>query len=103
STFYFPQKIMKNPKNKPSYRNPIYLAKEYRKMIDTGKAKNQAELAGKLGISRARITQILNLLKISKDFIRQIEQIGDPMKKRLFSERQLRGSIKSYFPINRLD
>ena len=72
-------------------------------MIDNGQVKNQAELARKLGISRAIVTQILNLLKLNKDVIRQIEPIGDPMKKRIISERQLRDSIKSYFPTNRLD
>ena len=41
-------------------------------MIDSGQVKNQAELARKLGISRAIVTQILNLLKLNKDVIRQI-------------------------------
>ncbi|GAG64688.1 unnamed protein product, partial [marine sediment metagenome] len=44
------------------YRNPIYLAKEYKRMIDTGQVKNQSSLARKIGISRVRICQILNLL-----------------------------------------
>jgi len=47
------------------YRNPIYLAKEYKKMIDSGEVKTQAELARIKGISRARITQILDLLKLN--------------------------------------
>jgi len=37
------------------------LAKEYKKMIDSGEVKNQAELARLKGISRARVTQIPNL------------------------------------------
>jgi len=61
-------------------------------MIESGEAKNQAELAKLKGISRARVTQILNLLKLDKDAIRQIELIGDPMDKKVISERELRKS-----------
>ena len=47
-------------------------------MIDSGIVKNQAELARKLGISRARITQILNLLNFDKELIEKVEQLGEP-------------------------
>jgi len=62
-------------------------------MIDSGHVKNQAELARIKGISRARVTQILNLFKLNKDVIRKIEQIGDPMDKKIISERELRKII----------
>jgi len=62
-------------------------------MINTGKVKNQAELARKLGISRARVTQILNLLKLNKNIIYYIEQLGDPMDKKVISESNLRKNI----------
>ena len=75
SIFYFPHKAMKVNQTVRIYRNPIYLAKEYKKIIDSGKVKNQAELARIKGISRARITQILNLLKLDKDTLEMIEQI----------------------------
>jgi len=63
--FFFQTAVKKSSNPKKTYRNPIYLAKEYKKMIDSGKVKNQAELARIKGISRARVTQILNLLKIN--------------------------------------
>ncbi|MCK4822579.1 hypothetical protein KA005_42840, partial [bacterium] len=75
------------------YRNPIYLAKEYKKMIDLGEAKNQAELARIKVISRASVTQILNLLKLDKSIIDNLEKIGDPMDKKVISERELRKNI----------
>jgi len=62
-------------------------------MIDSGEAKNQAVLAKLKGISRARVTQILNLLKLDKDIIDYLEQIGDPMDKKVISERELRKII----------
>jgi DNA-binding transcriptional regulator LsrR (DeoR family) len=59
-------------------------------MIDDNQVKNQADLAHKLSISRARVTQILNLLKLDKSIIDNLEKIGDPMDRKLVSERQLR-------------
>ena len=54
STFCFPRKAMKINQTARIYRNPIYLAKEYKKIIDSEKVKNQAELARIKSISRAR-------------------------------------------------
>jgi len=48
--------IKKTSTTNKTYRNPIFLAKEYKKMINLGEAKNQAELARIKGISRARVT-----------------------------------------------
>ena len=62
-------------------------------MIDYGQVKNQSDLAHKLGISRARVTQILNLLKLDRSIIDHLEQIGDPMNKKVISERGLRKTI----------
>lgn len=62
-------------------------------MIDSGEVKNQAELASIKGISRARITQILNLLKLDKNIIYELEQFGDPLDKKIISERELRKLI----------
>jgi len=62
-------------------------------MINLGEAKNQAELARIKGISRARVTQILNLLKLDKKIIDNLEQIGDPMDRKVISERELRKII----------
>ena len=77
SKFYFQTAVKKSFIPKKTYRNPIYLAKEYKKMIDSGDAKNQAELARIKGISRARVTQVLNLLKLDKRIIDNFVQIGD--------------------------
>jgi len=62
-------------------------------MIDSGKVKNHAELARIKGISRARVIQILNLLKLDKNIIDNLEQIGNPMDKKVISEEGLRKII----------
>ena len=93
--------LTKSTKVTSVYRNPIYLAKEYKEMIDSGEVKNQAELARKLGISRARVTQILNLLKLKPQIIQELEKLGDPLKSRIITERRFRTNVnKSYSNIN---
>ena len=91
--FCFKTAVKKSYDTKKTYRNPIYLAKEYRQMINSGELKNQAELAKIKGILRARATQILNLLKLDKNMIDSLEQIGDPMDSKIISEREFRKII----------
>ena len=90
STFYFPRNTMKANKIARIYRNPIYLAREYKEIIDNRQIKNQADLARKLCISRARVTQILKLLKLDSLIIQELEKFGDPIKSKIITERMLR-------------
>ena len=75
------------------YRNPIFLAREYKKMLDSGEVKNRAELARIKGISRARVTQILNLLKLDSLIMQELEKLGDPLESKIITERMLRPYI----------
>ena len=54
-------------------------------MINTGEVKNQSGLAEKLGISRVRVSQVLNILKLDEKLISAIEQLGDPMQEKIVS------------------
>jgi len=65
--------------------NPAFFVKKYKRMIETSEVKNQSELAEKLGISRARVSQVLNILKLSEKLLSAIEQLGDPMQEKVVS------------------
>jgi len=91
--FDLAQELKKFSHIKKTYRNHIYLAKEFKEIIDSGKVKNQSDLARKLGISRARVTQILNLLKLDSLIIQELEKLGDPLKSRVITERMLRPCV----------
>ena len=83
----------KKPKKErilPVYRNPIYVAKEYARMIKTGEAKGESDLARKIGISRVRVNQFIKLLKLDALIIQSIEKLGDPLTSRIITERMLR-------------
>ena len=54
---------------------------------------SKADLARKLGISRARVTQILNLLKLPEELIREVEEMGDNWNRKLVTERMLRAKV----------
>ena len=44
----------------------------------------------KKGVSRARVTQILGLLRLSQEAIEVLLDLGDPLSGRIITERQLR-------------
>jgi hypothetical protein len=58
-------------------------------MIESGEAKNQSILAKKLGISRARVSQVLAILKLDEKLISAIEQLVEPMQGKIVSIRFL--------------
>lgn len=64
-------------------------------MLDSGEVKNQADFARMKGISRVRVTQILNLLKLNNNFIKDLEEIGEIIDKRIISERKLQNITKT--------
>jgi len=66
-------------------------------MIDNSQVKNQADLARKLGISRARVTQILRLLKLDSLLVQELERLGDPLKSEIITERMLRPCVNKSF------
>ena len=77
------------PKPKKTFRNPIIQAKEMKLEIELNN-QTKADLARKLGVSRARVTQILNLLKLPEELKEEIKAMGDYWGIRLVTERMLR-------------
>jgi hypothetical protein len=72
------------------YRNPIFLARQWQKDLAEGKYCSRADLSRKVGVSRARVTQILNLLKLPEEIIEKVASMGDPLLKPVVTERGLR-------------
>ena len=75
---------------KGQYRNPIFLAREWRISLDNGEYQSLADLARHLEVSRARVTQIMNLLKLSLEVVEMISSSGHPLRSSILSERKLR-------------
>ena len=77
------------------YSNPVKLALQYNEILESGIIASQADLARHLGVSRAKITQILNLLKLPakiRDFIADLDDTDERL--RVFTERRLRPLVQ---------
>ena len=75
---------------KLQYRNPIYLAREWRKSLDNCEFASPSALAHYLRVSRARVTQILNILQLSPEVVEMISSLGDPLISPIIAEKRLR-------------
>ena len=49
-------------------------------MLDSGQFKSKAELARHLGVSRVRVIQVLNLLKLDKQVINKLREAGETLR-----------------------
>ena len=68
---------------------------QYKQMLDGGEAESQADLARLLGVSRAKVTQILNLLKLEgeiREFILSLDDTDQWLE--VLTERKLRVWVK---------
>ncbi len=72
------------------YRNPIALAREWQRMLDNGECATQADVARRLGVTRARVTQVLKLLELAPEVLDFIVALGNPLPRPVISERMLR-------------
>lgn len=79
------------PRARKTYRNPVIYAMELRDQM-AAEGISRAELARRLGVSRARITQWLDLLELPSEVIREARAKGDNWNRRLVTERMLRRS-----------
>ena len=59
-------------------------------MLDSGEVASQADLARREGLSRPRVTQILNLLKLAPEIQQAILELPVGTPERLVTERKLR-------------
>ena len=62
-------------------------------MLEEGSAESLNEIARIENLSRARVTQIMNLLKLPANVKRFLASLQDPMEIQRYSERRLRKSL----------
>ncbi len=65
----------------------------WRRQIDTGEVRNQAAIARREGITRARVTQVMGLLCLAPDTREHILAIPETIRRPGISERSLRSVI----------
>lgn len=87
--FIWRKRAYKRSKIPRCYRNPIALAQEWRALMSE-ESLTQADLARRLRVSRARVTQVMNLLDLDPKVAAAIVALGDPLPRRVATERALR-------------
>jgi len=77
--------------NQPTIIDLINRAERYQNTLrGNNRVNTQAALARKLGISKARLTQIMNLLKLAPEIKSYIKKLDDQELLHFFNEKRLR-------------
>jgi ParB-like chromosome segregation protein Spo0J len=82
-------------KPQQSYPNPLLVALEYQKALESRKYRNQAELARALNVTPPRINQYLRLLKLPPEIRDPVIRMGNLSSPREVTERSLRAVLSS--------
>lgn len=73
------------PSRSRTRQNPVQLARKWRLSIDK-RGESRSEFARRLGVSRARVTQVLKILDLDPALLTYLERNPDPR----ITERALR-------------
>ena len=72
-------------------------------MLDEGEVSSLAQIAKIEGLTRARVTQIMNLLKLPTGLKEFLTNLQDPVEIRRYSERKLRNNQTSKIMLKELN
>lgn len=80
------------PPEKPEkiYECPLLEAKRYENLLGDPFINNQSDIARELGITRARVSQRMALLKLTPEIQKALLELQDQKVIRFFSQRRLR-------------
>ncbi len=65
----------------------LRMAMEWRRQVDAGEVQNKAEIARREGTTRARVTQVMSLLRLAPEFQEQILSMPDITRRSAITER----------------
>lgn len=63
---------------------------EWKSLLESGKVASQAEIARQEGVTRARVTQVMRMLRLAPEIQEQILAMPDGVRRPPISERMLR-------------
>jgi DNA-binding transcriptional MocR family regulator len=82
-------KLPKGPKT-PRVVELLRKAIEWQTLLESGKIASQAEIARQEGLTRARVTQIMGMLRLAPEIQAQIQSLPDIAGRSSVTERMLR-------------
>lgn len=78
-----------DPKNTLRVRHPIHDVLRWQSKLDSGEYRNRADLARKLGVSRAAVTKVLRMLELIPEIREFLATLTTPADVRHFSVRRM--------------
>jgi hypothetical protein len=84
-----------DPPRIPRITRLMALAIKFQDMVDRGEVRDYADLARLGYVTRARITQIMNLLMLAPDIQEEIIGLGPARARTILAERQVRSILQS--------
>ena len=89
--FGYERSISNKVKKPEKKKHIIHKAIKWKKMLDDGAVNSMSEISRNEGLTRARVTQIMNLLKLPAEMQVFLLELNDANQIRKYSERKLRG------------
>jgi hypothetical protein len=77
-------------------------AQEWRRQLDAGDVPTQAAIACREGITRARVTQVMGLLRLAPEIQEHVLSLPDMVRRPAITERALRPIAQIENPKNQM-
>jgi hypothetical protein len=74
------------------------MAIEFQELLNKTLVNNRSQIAKRYDMSRARVTQLLNLLELAPEIQEHLLLLEDKKSVREFSERRLRSLLRLKYP-----
>ncbi|GAB4142378.1 MAG: hypothetical protein Fur0037_09560 [Planctomycetota bacterium] len=94
-----PRVLNRKPPQAPRTPRVVELLRkaiEWQGLLESGEVRNQAEIARREGLTRARVTQVMGLLRLAPEIQQHVLSLPDMVRRPAITERALR-------PIAQLD
>ncbi len=78
----------------PTVVKRLAQAEEWQRQLDAGEVKHRAAISHREGVSRARVTQIMHLLKLHPTVVAYVRALGPETPERIVTERRMRAIEK---------
>ena len=76
----------------------LRMAQEWQRQLEAGEVESQAAIARREGITRARVTQIMGLLRLAPEIQEHILSLPDTVHRPIFTEHALRPIAQLEYP-----
>ena len=84
------QKILQESRPRVRRPSPIEQALTYARILNEPSVVSKSQVAQRFGVSRARVSQMLNLLDLDNTILKQLTSIEDVDEHNFFTEHRLR-------------